>query len=61
MDDKTKQIATDLAYQIIREVGRAIRPYIGKEESGEKVNRNPYTTQQLEAFWLMSYSCIFDS
>lgn len=37
MDDKTKQIATDLAYKIIREVGIAIRPYVGKEESGEKV------------------------
>ena len=37
MDAKTKQIATDLAYEIIREVSRAIRPYVGKEESGEKV------------------------
>ena len=37
MDAKTKQIATDLSYEIIREVGRAIRPYVGKEESGEKV------------------------
>ncbi|WP_458453795.1 bifunctional NADP phosphatase/NAD kinase [Methanobrevibacter sp.] len=37
MDAKTKQIATDLAYEIIREVGRAIRPYVGKPESGEKV------------------------
>lgn len=37
MDAKDKQIATDLAYEIIREVGRAIRPYVGKDESGEKV------------------------
>ena len=37
MDAKEKQIATDLAYEIIREVGRAIRPYVGKPESGEKV------------------------
>ena len=37
MDAKTKQIATDLSYEIIREVGRSIRPYVGKEESGEKV------------------------
>ena len=37
MDAKTKQIATDLSYEIIREVGRAIRPYVGKEESGEKI------------------------
>ena len=37
MDAKDKQIATDLAYEIIREVGRAIRPYVGKPESGEKV------------------------
>ena len=37
MDAKTKQIATDLAYEIIREVSRAIRPYVGKPESGEKI------------------------
>ena len=37
MDAKDKQIATDLAYEIIREVSRAIRPYVGKPESGEKV------------------------
>ena len=37
MDAKDKQIATDLAYEIIREVNRAIRPYVGKPESGEKV------------------------
>ena len=37
MDAKDKQIATDLAYSIIREVSRSIRPYVGKPESGEKV------------------------
>lgn len=37
MDAKDKQIATDLSYEIIREVARAIRPYVGKPESGEKV------------------------
>ena len=37
MNAKDKQIATDLAYEIIREVSRAIRPYVGKAESGEKV------------------------
>ena len=37
MNARDKQIATDLAYEIIREVGRAIRPYVGKAESGEKV------------------------
>ncbi len=37
MDAKDKQIATDLSYAIIREVSRAIRPYVGKPESGEKV------------------------
>ena len=37
MDAKDKQIATDLAYEIIREVSRAIRPYVGKQESGEKI------------------------
>ncbi|WP_407391630.1 bifunctional NADP phosphatase/NAD kinase [Methanobrevibacter sp.] len=37
MDAKTKQIATDLAYEIIREVSRAIRPHVGNPESGEKI------------------------
>lgn len=37
MDAKDKKIATDLCYDIIKEVGRAIRPYVGKPESGEKV------------------------
>ena len=37
MDARDKQIATDLAYEIIREVSRAIRPYVGKPESGEKI------------------------
>jgi len=37
MNARDKQIATDLSYEIIREVGRAIRPYVGKPESGEKV------------------------
>ena len=37
MDARDKQIATDLAYEMIREVGRAIRPYVGKPESGEKI------------------------
>lgn len=37
MDARDKQIATDLAYEIIREVSRVIRPYVGKPESGEKI------------------------
>ena len=37
MDAKDKKIATDLAYEIIKEVSRAIRPHVGKPESGEKV------------------------
>ena len=37
MNARDKQIATDLSYEIIREVSRAIRPYVGKVESGEKV------------------------
>ena len=37
MDAKDKKIATDLSYEIIKEVSRAIRPYVGKPESGEKV------------------------
>jgi len=37
MNAKDKKIATDLSYEIIKEVSRAIRPYVGKPESGEKV------------------------
>ena len=37
MDAQDKKMATDLAYEIIKEVSRAIRPYIGKPEAGEKV------------------------
>jgi NAD+ kinase len=37
MDARDKQIATDLSYEIIREVARAIRPYAGTQESGEKI------------------------
>ena len=37
MDAKDKKIATDLAYEMIKEVSRAIRPYAGKPEAGEKV------------------------
>ena len=37
MNARDKQIATDLSYEIIREVSRAIRPYVGKPESAEKV------------------------
>ena len=37
MDAQDKKMATDLAYEIIREVSRAIRPHVGKPESGEKV------------------------
>ena len=37
MDAQDKKIATDLSYEIIKEVSRAIRPYVGKPESGEKV------------------------
>ena len=37
MDAKDKKIATDLAYEIIKEVSRAIRPYAGTPEAGEKV------------------------
>lgn len=37
MNEKDKKIATDLAYEIIKEVGRAIRPYVGNPESGEQV------------------------
>ena len=35
MDAQDKKMATDLAYEIIKEVSRAIRPYIGKPEAGE--------------------------
>ena len=37
MDAQDKKMATDLAYEIIKEVSRAIRPYIGTPEAGEKV------------------------
>ena len=37
MDEREKKIASDLAYEIIKEVGRAIRPYVGNPESGEKI------------------------
>ncbi|MDO5848271.1 MAG: bifunctional NADP phosphatase/NAD kinase [Methanobrevibacter sp.] len=37
MDEKNKKIASDLAYAIIKDVGRAIRPYVGNTESGEHV------------------------
>ena len=37
MDAKDKKIATDLAYEIIREGSIAIRPYAGTPEAGEKV------------------------
>ena len=37
MNARDKQIATDLSYKIIREVSRAIRPYVGKPESNEKI------------------------
>lgn len=37
MDAQDKKMATDLSYEIIKEVSRAIRPYVGKPESGEKV------------------------
>lgn len=37
MDEKNKKIASDLAYEIIKDVGRAIRPYVGNPESGETV------------------------
>lgn len=37
MDEKDKKIASDLAYKIIKEVGKAIRPYVGNPESGEHV------------------------
>ena len=37
MDAKDKKIATDLAYEIIREVSIAIRPYAGTPEADEKV------------------------
>lgn len=37
MDEKDRKIASDLAYEIIREVGKAIRPYVGNPESGEQI------------------------
>nr|WP_295161973.1 bifunctional NADP phosphatase/NAD kinase [uncultured Methanobrevibacter sp.] len=37
MDARDKKLATDLAYEIIKEVSRATRPYIGTPEAGEKV------------------------
>ena len=37
MDAQDKKIATDLCYEIIKEVSRATRPYFGKPEAGEKV------------------------
>lgn len=37
MDEKDRKIASDLAYEIIRDVGKAIRPYVGNPESGEQV------------------------
>lgn len=37
MDAQDKKIATDLSYEIIKEVSRDIRPHVGKPESGEKV------------------------
>ena len=37
MNEKEKTIATNLAYEIIKDVGRAIRPYVGNPESGEQV------------------------
>ncbi|MCF0227002.1 MAG: bifunctional NADP phosphatase/NAD kinase [Methanobrevibacter sp.] len=37
MDERDKKIATDLAYKIIKEVGRKIRPYVGHPESGEYI------------------------
>ena len=37
MDAQDRKMATDLAYEIIKEVSRAIRPYIGTPEAGEKV------------------------
>lgn len=37
MDAQDKKMATDLAYEIIKEVSRAIRPYIGTAEAGERV------------------------
>ena len=37
MNDGDKKIAKDLAYKIIKDVSRTIRPYVGKEESGVTV------------------------
>ena len=37
MDAQDKKIATDLSYEIIKEVSRATRPYFGTPEAGTKV------------------------
>ena len=37
MDAQDKKIATDLCYEIIKEVSRATRPYFGTPAAGEKV------------------------
>lgn len=37
MDAQDKKIATDLAYEIIKDVSRATRPYFGTPEAGAKV------------------------
>ena len=37
MDAKTKKQAKDLADEIIKEVGPAIRDYVGTKQAGEKV------------------------
>ncbi len=37
MDAQDKKIATDLCYEIIKEVSRATRPYFGTPEAGETV------------------------
>ena len=34
MDAQDKKMATDIAYEIIKEVSRAIRPYIGTPTQG---------------------------
>ena len=37
MDAQDKKIATDLAYEIIKDVSRATRPYFGTQKAGAKV------------------------
>ncbi len=37
MNQKEKKIASNLAYEIIKKVGKAIRPYVGNPESGETI------------------------